>query len=263
MATYSKETSLFKTGAIGAGIQDAGEKATNYLSQDSSGIMVYDATDGSIQYPSTATGKNVFIDSDSVDIRAGQTVNASFGGTIQLGNEQYSHVDIAPDAIIFMESDKPRISIQSGSSGEGEIGFYNNNGVASGFIIAASNNRFVINAGGSNNAIKLVGKCVEIPALLGDGMGRTTLFDIVERTVMSSRSITAGSAASADTQVSLPSGYVFLGIIGYETSSGDINVSKLQFHPPRTISYNLKNVGSQARTTDLTVQLLAVKAATI
>ena len=59
-------------------ISDAETKATHYLSQDSTGVMVADLTDGP-QTPSTATGRNVFIDSDSVDIRKGQTVLATFG----------------------------------------------------------------------------------------------------------------------------------------------------------------------------------------
>lgn len=60
-------------------IEDAKKVATNYLSADSTGIMVADMQDGE-QTPSAATGRNVFIDSDSVDVRDGQNILASFTG---------------------------------------------------------------------------------------------------------------------------------------------------------------------------------------
>ena len=50
--------------------KDAEKVATNYLAVDNTGIMVADMKDGR-QTPSTATGNNVFIDSNSVDIRSG------------------------------------------------------------------------------------------------------------------------------------------------------------------------------------------------
>ena len=58
---------------------DARKVATNYLAVDNTGIMVADMQDGE-QTPSTATGRNVFIDNDSVDIRNGTTTLASFTG---------------------------------------------------------------------------------------------------------------------------------------------------------------------------------------
>lgn len=53
-------------------IDDAAKTATNYLNFSSSGLVVGDMTSSSL-------GKNVLIDSDSVDIRNGSTVMASFG----------------------------------------------------------------------------------------------------------------------------------------------------------------------------------------
>lgn len=58
---------------------DARKVATNYLAVDNTGIMVADMNDGE-QKPSTATGRNVFIDNDSVDIRNGTLILASFTG---------------------------------------------------------------------------------------------------------------------------------------------------------------------------------------
>lgn len=80
MTTYSKETALYDTGAIKNGIDYASTKADNFLSVDSSGIMVYDGSNGT-QTPSSpsSTTRNVFIDSDSVDVRKGTTTLASFG----------------------------------------------------------------------------------------------------------------------------------------------------------------------------------------
>ena len=58
---------------------DARKVATNYLSIDNTGIMVANMKDGE-QKPSEATGRNVFIDNDSVDIRNGTLALASFTG---------------------------------------------------------------------------------------------------------------------------------------------------------------------------------------
>lgn len=95
---------------VDADIEEAKKVATNYLSADNTGIMVADMEDGE-QTPSTATGKNVFIDNDSVDIRNGQTVLSSFGnGIVTLG-----------------EADKARLELTTGSikgiSNQGVINF--------------------------------------------------------------------------------------------------------------------------------------------
>lgn len=58
-------------------VDDAKKVATNYLTVDPTGIMIADMQSGA-QTPSTATGKNVFIDNNSVDIRNGTTVLAQF-----------------------------------------------------------------------------------------------------------------------------------------------------------------------------------------
>lgn len=60
---------------------EAAKTATNYLDFSSSGLVVGDMTASSL-------GRNVLIDSDSVDIRNGSTVLASFGETlIELGKK--------------------------------------------------------------------------------------------------------------------------------------------------------------------------------
>ena len=72
---------------------DARKYADNYMSSDNTGVMVADLSDGE-QTPSTATGRNVRITNTKVEIRDGQSVNASFGDSIVLGDEEESHADI-------------------------------------------------------------------------------------------------------------------------------------------------------------------------
>lgn len=76
---------------------EAKKVATNFISSDSSGIMIYDGTGGAKTPSSPGTDtKNVFIDSDSVDIRKGSTVLATFGAdgaTIGVGTKSHSVVD--------------------------------------------------------------------------------------------------------------------------------------------------------------------------
>lgn len=67
-------------------VDDAAKTATNYLNFSSSGLVVGDMTAGTL-------GKNVLIDSDSVDIRNGSTTLASFGAdTIYLGKNSETAV---------------------------------------------------------------------------------------------------------------------------------------------------------------------------
>ena len=74
-------------------VQNAKAKkvATNFMSADTTGIMVADMRNGS-STPSNPSGRNVMIDNDSVDIRDGQTVLASFGETMQIGKSNRSHL---------------------------------------------------------------------------------------------------------------------------------------------------------------------------
>lgn len=105
MATYSKETALYDTGAIASDITDAGTKATNYLAADSSGIMVYDGSNGA-QTPSNPSSNtnNVFIDNNSLDIRKGKTALATFGadGAV-IGQTGDVRVEIDEDSFIMID----------------------------------------------------------------------------------------------------------------------------------------------------------------
>ena len=83
---------------------DAKKVATNYLSVDNTGIMVADMTDGVVETPSEATTRNVFIDSDSVDIRDGQTVLASFGETAQIGGDNHAHIILDDHSVQMIDA---------------------------------------------------------------------------------------------------------------------------------------------------------------
>ena len=74
-------------------VDNAAKTATNYLNFSNSGLVVGNHTASSL-------GKNVLIDSDSVDIRNGTTTLASFGGeTITLGqNAENSSIDLCDGA---------------------------------------------------------------------------------------------------------------------------------------------------------------------
>lgn len=100
---------------------DARKVATNYLSADTTGIMVADMNDGE-QTPSTATGKNVFIDNDSVDVRNGQTVLSSFGNNaIIIGQYGKSRLMLSPTMISgISDVGYKNFNIISGDSSEEE-----------------------------------------------------------------------------------------------------------------------------------------------
>ncbi len=123
MATYTKETALYDTGAISADIADAGTKATNYLAADSSGIMVYDGTNGA-QTPSSpsANTQNVFIDQDSLDIRKGTTVLATFGSNrAQIGKTSEGHINIESDEVNFYNGEKALCSFSAGGGSSNSL----------------------------------------------------------------------------------------------------------------------------------------------
>jgi len=71
-------------------LDDARKVATNYLSADSSGIMIADLRNGE-QTPSSQslTGRNVFINNEGVDIRDGTESLANFNDTVRIGKIVY------------------------------------------------------------------------------------------------------------------------------------------------------------------------------
>lgn len=93
---------------IGDQIDDARKVATNYLAVDDTGIMVANMKDGE-QTPSTATGKNVLIDNDSVDIRDGTNILGQFAANqINLrtsnGSANVQNITIKPTGMKIQDS---------------------------------------------------------------------------------------------------------------------------------------------------------------
>ena len=73
-------------GQLTQSIDDAATKATNFLKFDSNGVVIGD-------YTKSTLGKNVLIDSDSVDIRDGSTVLATFAANqIDLGKNSSNSI---------------------------------------------------------------------------------------------------------------------------------------------------------------------------
>lgn len=86
-STVSKSSSYEAAKQAYNEAQNAKRVATNFMSADSTGIMVYDGSSGT-QTPASPSSntRNVFIDQDSVEIRKGSTVLGSFGADgIRLG----------------------------------------------------------------------------------------------------------------------------------------------------------------------------------
>lgn len=74
-------------GMAQASFEEAQKTATNYITASPQGIMVADLQDGS-ETPENATGSNVLITNEAVNIRNGQSVNASFGNSVVIRSEE-------------------------------------------------------------------------------------------------------------------------------------------------------------------------------
>lgn len=68
-------------------VEEAQKTATDYITSSPKGLMVADLKDGH-QEPETATGSNVLITNEAVNIRNGQSVNASFGNAVVIRSEE-------------------------------------------------------------------------------------------------------------------------------------------------------------------------------
>lgn len=72
---------------LGVSVEEAQKTATNYITTSPQGIMVADLQDGS-ETPENATGSNVLITNEAVNIRNGQSVNASFGNAVVIRSDE-------------------------------------------------------------------------------------------------------------------------------------------------------------------------------
>lgn len=98
---------------------NAKKVATNFLSQDSSGVMVYDGSSGTQTPSSPSAGtKNVLIDSNGMYVRNGSTNLASFtGSSAQIGQDSAAHSVVDANGMRIYASDG---STQIANLGYGE-----------------------------------------------------------------------------------------------------------------------------------------------
>lgn len=78
---------------------EAAKTADNYISTDSTGIMVSENKGTTKETPSNATKNNVLITEKDVQIRNGKNVLASYGQNTVIGPSDGNHFAISPDAI--------------------------------------------------------------------------------------------------------------------------------------------------------------------
>ena len=98
MGTYTKETALYDTGAIGTDINAAGQTATNYLTNISgvNGISVHDVND---------TSNFVNMNTEGVSIYQGGSSVAQFGVPTRIGSEDNASITIDSDSIVGVGED--------------------------------------------------------------------------------------------------------------------------------------------------------------
>lgn len=73
-------------------LDDARRVASNYLSADSTGIMIADMRYGAHD-PSDPEGRNILLTNEGVDIRNGEMSMANFSDTVRIGREDSSHIN--------------------------------------------------------------------------------------------------------------------------------------------------------------------------
>lgn len=91
---------------VASDIDDASKVANSFLkfeSGENGGLMVADLSGASDTTIHGIDTRNVLIDPDSVDIREGQNVLASFGAITTLGDKKGVHTDISPSSISFSD----------------------------------------------------------------------------------------------------------------------------------------------------------------
>lgn len=111
----AKQTGSIDLKAMKSVNDDARKVADNYLATDSSGIMIYDGTNGTGQTPSNpdADTNNVFIDDDSLDIRRGTDVLATFGADVTRIGKEYvagatdneSHLELDYHSLLLVDNE--------------------------------------------------------------------------------------------------------------------------------------------------------------
>lgn len=96
---------------------EAAKTANNYISTDSTGIMVSENKGATKETPSNATKNNVLITEKDVQIRNGQKVVASYGDSIRLGEAASQHISVDNAGLAIQDGDKKQFEVRTLASG--------------------------------------------------------------------------------------------------------------------------------------------------
>lgn len=97
---------------------EAAKTADNYISTDSTGIMVSENKGATKETPGNATKNNVLITEKDVQIRNGKKVVASYGDSILLGETAGQHIDVDNTGLAIQDGDKKQFEVRTLTSGQ-------------------------------------------------------------------------------------------------------------------------------------------------
>lgn len=92
---------------------EAAKTADNYISTDSTGIMISENKGATKETPSNATRNNVLITEKDVQIRNGKKVVASYGDSIQLGEAASQHISVDNAGLAIQDRDKKQFEVKT------------------------------------------------------------------------------------------------------------------------------------------------------
>lgn len=92
---------------------EAAKTADNYISTDSTGIMVSENKGATKETPSNATKNNVLITEKDVQIRNGKKVVASYGDSIRLGEAASQHISVDNAGLAIQDRDKKQFEVRT------------------------------------------------------------------------------------------------------------------------------------------------------
>lgn len=96
---------------------EAAKTADNYISTDSTGIMVSENKGTTKETPSNATKNNVLITEQDVQIRNGKKVLASYGDSIRLGETASQHIAVDNAGLAIQDGDKKQFEVRTLTDG--------------------------------------------------------------------------------------------------------------------------------------------------
>lgn len=97
---------------------EAAKTADNYISTDSTGIMVSENKGATKETPSNATKNNVLITEQDVQIRNGKKVVASYGDSIRLGEAASQHISVNNSGLAILDGDKNQFEVRTFTNGQ-------------------------------------------------------------------------------------------------------------------------------------------------